>query len=70
MDLGSIKVKSLSELLASLVDYTSMHTDAVTDFTEGSVIRSIYEAIAMVLEQLYQLSTESRCYVYSRWGYW
>lgn len=59
MDLGSIKVKSLSELLASLVDYTSMHTDAVTDFTEGSVIRSIYEAIAMVLEQLYQLSTEN-----------
>lgn len=59
MDLGNLKVKSLSEILSSLVDYTSMHTDEITDFTEGSIIRSIYEAFAMVLEQLYQLSTEN-----------
>lgn len=54
-----IKIERLSELLAELVDYTSMHTDAITDFTEGSAIRSIYEAIAMTQEQLYQLSAEN-----------
>lgn len=58
-EIPNLKVKRLSELLAELVDYTSMHTDEITDFTEGSAIRSIYEAIAMTQEQLYQLSTEN-----------
>lgn len=56
---SDLKVKRLSDLLAELVDYTSMHTDEITDFTEGSAIRSIYEAIGMTQEQLYQLSTEN-----------
>lgn len=59
MDLGKLKVKRLSDILAGLVDYTSMHTDEITDFTPGSIIRSIYEAIALEEEQLYQLSTEN-----------
>lgn len=54
-----LQAPRLSDLLAELVDYTSMHTDQVTDFTEGSIIRSLYEAIALVLEQEYQLSTEN-----------
>lgn len=59
MSTTDLKVKRLSDILAELVDYTSMHTDQITDFTEGSVIRSIYEAIGMTQEQLYQLSTEN-----------
>ena len=59
MDLGSLKVKRLSDILSELIDYTSMHTDQITDFTQGSVIRSIYESISLTLEELYQLSTEN-----------
>lgn len=59
MDLGNLKIKRLSDILAELVDYTGTHTDEITDFTTGSVVRSIYEAISMVIEQLYQLSTEN-----------
>jgi hypothetical protein len=59
MDTVKLKVRRLSELLSELVDYTSMHNDQITDFSAGSGIRSIYEAIAMTQEQLYQLSTEN-----------
>ena len=57
--LANIKKKSISDILGGLIDYTSTHTSEITDFTPGSIIRSIYEAEAMELEQLYTLSIEN-----------
>jgi len=57
--LANIKKKSISDILGGLIDYTSTRTSEITDFTPGSIIRSIYEAEAMELEQLYTLSIEN-----------
>lgn len=57
--ISKLNVKRLSDILGSLIDYTGTHTTEVSDFTPGSIIRSIYEAIAMEVEQLYILSTEN-----------
>lgn len=57
--LANIRKKSISDILGGLIDYTSTHTSEITDFTPGSIIRSIYEAEAMELEQLYTLSIEN-----------
>ena len=57
--LANIRKKSISDILGGLIDYTSTHTSEITDFTPGSIVRSIYEAEAMELEQLYTLSIEN-----------
>lgn len=54
-----MQVKRLSDILNELRDRTVARTDEVNDFTPGSVIQSIYEAIAMELESYYMLQEEN-----------
>lgn len=54
-----MQLKRLSDILSRLIDVTMVNTTELNDFTEGSVIRSIYEAVAMELEQYYMLSREN-----------
>lgn len=46
-----MKVKSLSETLSSLIDRTLINTHSLNDFSVGSVTLSLFESIAMELEQ-------------------
>ena len=57
--LSNINVKRPSEVLQELVDYTTANTTEINDFSVGSVIRSIYEAISLELESFYTLSAEN-----------
>ena len=52
-----MRLKNLTEILSNLVDETIINTTAINDFTVGSTILSIYEAVAMELEQYYVLSS-------------
>lgn len=54
-----MKTKRLSDILARLIDVTTARTSQLTDYTPGSVIRSIYEAVAMELESYYVLQEEN-----------
>ncbi|ACO37052.1 hypothetical protein lb338_phage_131 [Lactobacillus phage Lb338-1] len=54
-----MQIKRLSDILASLIDNTTARTTLINDFTPGSVIRSIYEAVAMQLEEYYYLQEEN-----------
>lgn len=54
-----MKTKRLSDILARLIDLTTARTSQLTDYTPGSVIRSLYEAIAMELETYYMLQEEN-----------
>lgn len=54
-----MQVKRLSDILTGLKSYTVTRTDEINDFTPGSVLQSIYEAIAMELESYYMLQEEN-----------
>lgn len=54
-----MKLKRISEILSRLVDATLVNTDEINDFSPGSVIRSIYEAFSMEIEQYYMLTREN-----------
>lgn len=54
-----MKTKRLSDILTRLIDVTTARTSQLTDYTPGSVIRSIYEAVAMELETYYVLQEEN-----------
>ena len=54
-----MKTKKLSEILSRLIDKTMIATGKVNDFTPGSVIRSIYEAVSLELEQYYMLTKQN-----------
>ena len=54
-----MQVKRLSDILTGLKNYTVTRTDEINDFTPGSVLQSIYEAIAMELESYYMLQEEN-----------
>lgn len=56
---NKMKVKKLSDILSRLIDVTLVNTTAINDFTVGSTIRSIYEAVSMEMEQLYSLTREN-----------
>lgn len=45
-----MRVKSLTEILSSLIDRTLINTHLLNDFTVGSLTLSLYESIAMELE--------------------
>lgn len=57
-----MKIKRLSDIISRLIDVTTARTDQINDFTAGSVIRSIYEAVAMELESYYMLQEENVTY--------
>lgn len=54
-----MRLKKISEILGRLIDVTMINTNELNDFSVGSTIRSIYEAVAMELEQYYVLSREN-----------
>lgn len=54
-----MKLRNLTEILGSLIDRTLTGTTKINDFSFGSVVMSIYESIAMELEQYYTISREN-----------
>lgn len=54
-----MKTKKVSDILSRLVDVTMITTTAINDFTVGSTIRSIYEAVSLEVEQFYALTGEN-----------
>lgn len=45
--------KSMEELLQRMIDWTRGSTTKVTDFRVGSRIRTLYESVALITEELY-----------------
>lgn len=54
-----METRKFTNILSKLIDKTMVATHKVTDFTPGSAIRSLYEAIALEIEQLYILTKEN-----------
>lgn len=55
-----MRIKGISSILSRLIDLTLLYDrDGINDFTAGSTIRSIYEAIAMEIEQYYVLGRDN-----------
>lgn len=54
-----MQVKRLADIINEMRDITVARTDEINDFTPGSVIQSIYEAIGMELESYYMLQEEN-----------
>ena len=54
-----MKFKSITDILGRLIDVTMIHTSELTDFTPGSIVRSIYDAVAEELESYYMLTQEN-----------
>lgn len=48
-----IIIKTMKQILASLVHTTVTEDDRITDFTPGSAIRTLYNSIALQLEEFY-----------------
>lgn len=64
----------MTEIYARLVDHTITNTTEVNDFSVGSAMRSIFEAIAIEMEQFYILTRENikeaiEAGVYSSFGF-
>jgi len=49
----SFQIKKFSSIVASMINWIAGVTDKITDFNVGSVTRSLLEAFAMELEELY-----------------
>lgn len=69
-----MRFKRMSEIYSRLVDYTITNTSEINDFSVGSALRAIYEAVSMELEQYYVLSRENMVEaieqgVYSSFGF-
>ena len=46
VETATFNIRRKEDLIASMVGYLSGHTSLVTDFSEGSIIRSIMEAVS------------------------
>lgn len=49
----SFQIKKFNSIVTSMINWASGVTDRVTDYNVGSVIRTIFESVAMELEELY-----------------
>ena len=49
----SFQIKKFSSIITSMINWVSSNTSKVTDFNPGSVVRTVLEAVAMELEELY-----------------
>jgi len=49
----------MSEILSRLIDVTMVNTNEINDFSVGSTIRSIYEAVSVELESYYMLGRQN-----------
>lgn len=54
-----MKTRKLTTILSRLIDKTMLSTSKISDFTPGSAVRSLYEAIALEIEQFYILTKEN-----------
>lgn len=54
-----METRKLSEILTRMIDKVMIGTDRVTDFSPGSAVRSLLEAIALEIEQFYILTKEN-----------
>ncbi|APZ82556.1 baseplate wedge subunit [Bacillus phage vB_BsuM-Goe3] len=54
-----MRFKRMSEIYSRLVDHTITHTREVNDFSVGSAMRALYEAVSIELEQFYILTREN-----------
>jgi uncharacterized phage protein gp47/JayE len=69
-----MRFKRMSEIYSRLVDYTITNTNEVNDFSVGSAMRAMYEAVSIELEQFYILTRENMMEaieqgVYSSFGF-
>ncbi len=49
----SFQIKKFNSIVASMINWVSSNTSLITDFNVGSVARTILEAVALELEELY-----------------
>jgi len=49
----SFQIKKFNSIVASMINWVSSATDRITDFNVGSVSRTILEAVAIELEEIY-----------------
>ena len=49
----AFQVKKFNSILSSMINWMSSATERITDYNKGSVVRTILEAVAMELEELY-----------------
>lgn len=54
-----MKFRRMSEIYSRLVDHTITNTDKINDFSVGSAMRALYEAVSIELEQFYILTREN-----------
>jgi uncharacterized phage protein gp47/JayE len=54
-----MEFKRMTEIYSRLVDYTITNTNEINDFSIGSAMRAIYEAISIEVESLYILTQEN-----------
>lgn len=54
-----LEFKSSSDIYSSLVDDFLINNNELNDFTEGSIISTLYESISDEIEQLYYLTLEN-----------
>lgn len=69
-----MKFKRMTEIYSRLVDNTITNTNEINDFSIGSAMRAIYEAISIELEQFYIITRENiqeaiEAGVYSSFGF-
>jgi len=54
-----LRYKQMTEIYSRLVDHTITNTRKINDFSIGSAMRALYEAIATEIEQFYVLTEEN-----------
>lgn len=69
-----MRFKRMSEIYSRLVDHTVTNTNEVNDFSVGSAMRAIYEAVSIEIEQFYIMTRENvqeaiEAGVYSSFGF-
>ena len=50
----SFQIKDFASIAASMINYAKATNRTITDFTEGSIVRTLMEASAIELDQFYQ----------------
>lgn len=53
------RFKRANEILSTMIDNTLTRTHKINDFTDGSVIKTLYEAFATEIEMFYYLTIEN-----------
>lgn len=70
----SLQLKSMYEVFNDLVSWTTARTDRLTDYSVGSAIRTMYEAVSVQLEEFYFAMKQNTLYaieesVYDAFGF-